>query len=409
MSFFSGKYKRRPLWRMRSKKIPPPARIEPSTFHEHSCVIDHSEPLFLLFPAILSAWTAMEKDDERPQKRRRLQSTLGSYFLTTTGASLAGPVDLSRFLCPACSKDCKNSAGLIVHKKFCPKLNQDISPPPEFLGSFRALFPLPKIPELNVEQPVVAPVDLQEESEDAMDVDEEPNPVTPTLSKRKRKRHRYSNRFIVSTIASEGKVRVALGTYRNVPPESFTQAEIVEIMNWNTGVPTSVLCKWLHDKEKHIARHQRKRDRKRKNFGSGRKPTFPLTEASVAADAKSKRDEGRLVGRHKTIEKIKEGARNENPVAFTTFHFDYDYLLAFLGRNGLSLRMPSCTKPMTLELGIRISRGYFQWFLKVIKDDIGDGIKRARVMHPTQGRFPFDCRYNKDEILSILRFFSDYI
>jgi hypothetical protein len=26
-------------------------------------------------------------------------------------------------------------------------------------------------------------------------------------------------------------------------------------------------------------------------------------------------------------------------------------------------------------------------------------------MHPTQGRFPFDCRYNKDEVLSILRFF----
>jgi hypothetical protein len=346
-----------------------------------------------------------ENEEERPNKKRRLQSTLGNYFQTRTGGSIAGPrvivdeLDATRFLCPGCGKDCKNSAGLIVHKKFCPKLNQDsLALSPEFMGSFRALFPLAKIiPELDVAEPVPDPHlgESGSSDDDAMEIDD-PNPVL--RDNQKKQRHRYSNRFIVSTIASEGKVRVALGTYRGVPADSFTQSEIVSIMHFNTGVPISVISKWLHDKEKHIGRYQKKRDRKRKNFGSGRKPSFPMTESRVAADAKAKRAEGRLVGRRKTIEKLKEGAQLENPDAFSTFRFNYEYLLLFLRRNGSSLRKPSCIKPMTLELGIRVSRGYFQWFLKFIKDSFGDGIKRARVMHPTQGRFPFDCHYNKDEV-----------
>ena len=98
------------------------------------------------------------------------------------------------------------------------------------------------------------------------------------------------------------------------------------------------------------------------------------------------------------IKVLKKAAEQEKPEEAAKHKFNYEYFLSFVARVGLSMRFPSNTKPMSLENGILVCRGYLQWFHKLISDEFGDGVTRNRIMDRTQGRFPFDCRFNKDEV-----------
>ena len=80
-----------------------------------------------------------------------------------------------------------------------------------------------------------------------------------------------------------------------------------------------------------------------------------------------------------------------------------DIFFAFMRRQRFSFRKPSNTKALTLESSQKIVRGFFQWLLKLLKDDFGDEIKRAKSMDPVEGSYLLDCRANKDEVLLILR------
>jgi hypothetical protein len=344
----------------------------------------------------------IDKDSDSEPKKKK-QATLGTFFRTQSGAQLLPPVPVRTAPCPHCQRDCINRAGLIVHLKFCPAISDASSP--TFLSAFRSLFPLEPVPEkeVEVEVVVVEEAPLAAAGNDAMDIDEPtvsvPNPIS---SKPKKLRKRYSNRFIVKNVIEvEPKVRKQLADFRDVPMDALSQNDINRIISHNTGAPFSNIGKWLRKKDKHLGRYAKKTNRKKKNFGSGRSPSFPASEAKAAEYARNRRLKQLLVSTSSLIKIIKEGALKENADLARTHKFNYEYLLSFLIRAALALRFPSNTKPMSLENGITVCRGYLQWFHKLISDEFGDGIARHRVMHSTEGRFPFDCRFNKDEVIPL--------
>jgi hypothetical protein len=177
-----------------------------------------------------------------------------------------------------------------------------------------------------------------------------------------------------------------------------------------TDVPQSNLDKWYREKEKLIGRFKEKKARRKKAFGGGRAPLFPKAEEAAAADAKERRLHHKIVTKTSFLKKLIHEAKMEKPVEAATAKFDHDYLRHVLQRRGLALRFPSCTKAMSLENGIAVCQGYFQWLYSYLRDELPDG-KRARApLDPVYGRYPLECRINKDEVLlpliDISNFFS---
>jgi hypothetical protein len=78
--------------------------------------------------------------------------------------------------------------------------------------------------------------------------------------------------------------------------------------------------------------------------------------------------------------------------------FSLDYLRNVLRRNSLALRLPSCTRAMSLDNAVLVCRGFFQWLHRYLKDELPDGKRAIAPLDPTYGRFPLRCRLNKDEV-----------
>lgn len=172
------------------------------------------------------------------------------------------------------------------------------------------------------------------------------------------------------------------------------------VLSDSTGVPEINIFKWLAASAKLVGRYKADHlARKSKRApGGGRKPRFPSAEAIVGTQLKQRRKNSLVVTKSFAIRRFKEEAKKENPAEFAVTKFDPSMLLSFFRRQGLALRLPSCTKAMSLEQGEVTCRGYHKWFRLLIKDELPDGKKRAVVMDPVGGRFPFDCRANKDEV-----------
>ena len=131
---------------------------------------------------------------------------------------------------------------------------------------------------------------------------------------------------------------------------------------------------------------------------------FPLAEAAAAAEARSRRLVGKIVTKSSFLKKLKEEAAKEKPEESRTAKFEADYLYAVLARCSLALRLPSCTKAMSLENGVLTCRGYFQWLRLLIRDELPSGKRAIAPLDPVYGRFPLDLRGNKDEVHFFLCF-----
>jgi hypothetical protein len=246
----------------------------------------------------------IEKDANSEPKKTK-QATLGTFFRTQSGTLLAPVPVRTRAPCPHCQRDCINRAGLIVHLKICPAISDASSP--TFLSAFRSLFPLEPIPEKAVEVEEVEEAPLAAASNDAMDIDEPTVPVAnPISSKPKKLRKRYSNRFIVKNVIEvEPKVRKQLADFRGIPMDALSQNDVNRIISHNTGAPFSNIGKWLRKKDKHLGRYAKKTNRKKKNFGSGRSPSFPASEAEASEYARKRRSKQLLVSTSSLIKIIK--------------------------------------------------------------------------------------------------------
>jgi hypothetical protein len=49
---------------------------------------------------------------------------------------------------------------------------------------------------------------------------------------------------------------------------------------------------------------------------------------------------------------------------------------------------------------VLVCRGFFQWLHRYLMDELPDGKRAIAPLDPIYGRFPLECRLNKDEVFS---------
>jgi hypothetical protein len=140
-------------------------------------------------------------------------------------------------------------------------------------------------------------------------------------------------------------------------------------------------------------------NRKHKSFGSGRKAAFPRTESRVAALVRERRSAHRVVSKSLIIEKLREEAKAENPTLFSRLKVDDDVFFGFIWRHGFSFRKPSNTKSLAKSEAVKRLRGFWLWIIRLLSGSIPIYIGDLNVTDDARyGRFPLDCRWNKDEV-----------
>lgn len=201
-------------------------------------------------------------------------------------------------------------------------------------------------------------------------------------------------------IGREQAVRSALAARRKVSPEKISMRSICFVISSNTGISPVNVFKWIASKEKLLtAFSEKKAARRAKRLGTpGRPPAFPKAEEAVGTEVRVRRLKNFIVTKKWMLSAVKKEAAKENSEKAQKAKFTVDYLLDVLRRQGLALRLPSCTKAMSLENGILAGRGWLVWLRKLIRDEWPDGLKYGLKMHSEQGRFLFRCRVNKDEV-----------
>jgi len=202
-------------------------------------------------------------------------------------------------------------------------------------------------------------------------------------------------------------VRRALAASRLVPGSAVSFRAIFDAIGEATGVPYSNVFKWYHKRDVLLARYLDTKSRKKESFGSGRHPLFPQAEAAAAKEARECREKHKIVTKSSFLTKLKAQAELENPEAAKKARFDLPYLRSVLRRNSLALRLPSCTKAMSLENGVSVCQGFFQWLHRYLKDELPGGKRAQAPLDPVYGRFPLDCRLNKDEVSSSVGFYTE--
>jgi hypothetical protein len=234
------------------------------------------------------------------------------------------------------------------------------------------------------------PIAVAGASGDAMDLDPAPKAV--------KQRKSYSVKYKVNIIKKYDAVRQAM--VQKDSEANVTQLRVLTVIKLNTGVPVKTALKWLLKRDAIISRFDDKKRhvRKKKRIGSGRKPRFPLAEAAVARLVRERRSKSLVVTKRWVIKTFKAEAAVENQHLADLCKFSSDMIFAFFRRSGLALRLPSCTKAMSLEAGVLAGRGWLRWLLKLVTDTFEDGVKYAARMHEVQGRFLFTCRMNEDEV-----------
>jgi len=176
------------------------------------------------------------------------------------------------------------------------------------------------------------------------------------------------------------------------------QQDVLEAVSAVTGIPCSTIYKWCRKEKAMLELYDDKKARRLKQFGGGRPPLFPKAEAAASQSARNLRAAGMIVPKSLFLNKLKEEAEKENPDAARNASFGPDYLSSVLARCSLALRLPSCTKAMSLENGVLTCRGFFQWLRLLICDELPEGKQSVAPLDLTYGRFPLDLRGNKDEV-----------
>lgn len=216
-------------------------------------------------------------------------------------------------------------------------------------------------------------------------------PSTP-----KQRRHAYTLKTKVTMIKKVLEIKATLSAQSLQPP---TITRVLKIASYASGVPVSNLDKWLRKSADLLALFEDKKNKRRaRKLGAGRTPQFPLSEEQAGKEARERRNEDKITSKRWVLATLKRLAEQENKDAFLRFKFSADFFADFLRRQRLALRVPSCTKAMSLDEGVLAARGWFQWLRKLIRDEWPNGAKYALAMTADEGRFKIDCRLNKDEV-----------
>jgi hypothetical protein len=339
------------------------------------------------------------------------RSNSNSAAFTRNGASgpeREVPATRPTFPCPwpGCFNAFLTQRGATIHGAFCeesPSAVADAALAAAEAASFASLFPLGRAPLAPAEDVGYEADDGRGDGEeegqavDAMELDEPADAPEPGQHAVKR-RHSYSTRTKYLTLQAFDKVRTALLTKH--PEPSVTRIRVGKIVSINTGIPFMTLAKWVAKREKITQLYLDKKRHLRhfEKIGSGRKPLFPKSEAAVATLVRDRRKQSLAVTKTWVLDRFKEEANRENREAAEKCKFSADMFLAMLRRCGLALRLPSCTKAMSLDNGVLAGRGWLRWLLRLTNDKLPDGIARALSFHPVEGRFILRRRLNKDEV-----------
>ncbi len=268
----------------------------------------------------------------------------------------------------------------------------------------RVLFPNIR-PSVDPNAPVVEMESSSEsadvESTEAMDIDEPqpraaPLPVPKIKKKGKKKRFRLRLWQKVEILDSYPETLQSLTS--KSPNRSFNRQDVIEVMSHASGVPFGTISKIFYHEEELRKKFEDKYKRRRFTFGSGRKARFPDTEVKVAEKVKERRRKNYAVFMSWVMTEYSKLAMVENKQLALRTNFGSDLFLLFLKRNRFARRKPSNLKPMSLTESQKAVRGWLRYLRSVLDGGVpvilGDSIE----IDSKWGRFPLDCRLNKDEV-----------
>lgn len=333
-----------------------------------------------------------EGGDELPRKR---QATLGEFSFTRNGSRPPPPPATPAFACPHCCSGFLSLSALVSHERWCPSSPMSLMVAADEEKAMASSFAAYRLELPSFSGSSLSRDDREKEAEEES-AEEEERPGDQ--SKEKKKRHSYPLKMKVKTLELVESLRDMLALTRGVARNEIPLSVLIDKVEKETGIPSSTVKKWVLKAARLKEAWQTKTTLKsaRRLGVAGRKPFFPEAEKKAGKEARDRRKENLIVTKGWMYKKVVDEAKNENPGLAAKQRFGIDFFLAFLRRQGLALRVPSCTKPMSLENGILTCRGFFQWLRKLIRDEFGQ--KHAKEMHPEEGRFLFRLRYNKDEV-----------
>ena len=346
------------------------------------------------------------------------QTFLGHFGFTKNSAPALAPSpdpNPPSLICSYCSESFSKINGRVLHEKYCLKNPVNIHEreecervAEEFLPIFDWRAWAIRYAALAASVPSVVDGEKSDAEErndgeaaeiDAMDIDGEE--IMSEKEKRKRNRENLKSQIQILDLIPD--IRNKLAEKKKIHIDAVTMNDILFVIQHNTGVLSSTVDKWVRRAPLLRSRYANKFNRAKFSFGPGRHPSFPQTEIQVASTIRERRLSSKIVTKDFVLTEIRKLAAVENHELFEKLKVGDDIFFAFMRRQRFSFRKPSNTKALTLESSQKIVRGFFQWLLKLLKDDFGDEIKRAKSMDPVEGSYPLDCRANKDEVLLILR------
>lgn len=330
---------------------------------------------------------------------------------------------LSRF----CHKVCKSSRALISHVSWCQQNAANKAKAEEqdkFVEEVRSIFDYKDWARAFVASEGAAPnpsapvtnIDSDSESdpqEDAMDIDGPDNPQVapdpPTKKPKKGKTKRTSKegggKKLRRRLRLWQKVDL-LNTYETTlqvlttkfPGRKFTRQDVLMVISSASGRAFGTVSNVFYAEEELRKKFAIKYNRKHFSFGSGQKPHFPKTEAQLLETIKERRKKQYAVFQSWVMAEYAKLAKSENPSRAAKAKFGMDLFLLFLKRNQLARRKPSNLKPMSLLNSQMAVRGWLRFLRWILDGSIPVKIGDTDRLDPTYGRFPLDCRVDKDEV-----------
>jgi hypothetical protein len=244
-------------------------------------------------------------------------------------------------------------------------------------------------------------VDVAEDDDDFSEVDFvelDSDESQDAPEKVKKRRFRLSIKEKFEIIDSYAAHLSALARKSSRPESSFTKKDVHKVISKASGVRFGTVAKIFY-KENFIRQHYADKFlRKRYTIGSGLKPMFPATEKSLAVTVREKRAKHYTVTMNWLMEEYKKLSLSENKDLAEKAKFGKDLFFAFLLRQKLSRRKPSNIKSMTLLESQKKFRGFIKFLLDLLKGNHIAEVGLSREIDPRWGRFPLDCRLNKDEV-----------
>ncbi len=228
------------------------------------------------------------------------------------------------------------------------------------------------------------------DSIDAMDIDEE----VPKKPKKVRKRLRIAQKYLLL----ESYTPTLKSMVARKPNHKFTRQDVLKVISLASGVKYGTVSKIFYAEEAIRKLYQNKYNRRRFTFGSGLAPRFPQSETKLAEKIREKRRKHFAVFTYWVMSEYEKLAKEENFALAAKTRFGPDMFLLFLRRNCLARRKPSNLKPMSMTESQNALRGWLRFLKGLLDGSIPVNVGDAQEIDPKWGRFPLDCRLNKDEV-----------